>query len=79
VAQDPESSLHWKVEPLSVELKPRLALVAVVVSEGLEVIVVLGAVVSTGGGGVTACTAQPRVAGVASVLPALSVALTEKA
>jgi hypothetical protein len=68
--------LHWKVEPPSVELNPRLALVAVVVAEGLEVIVVLGAVVSTGG--VTACTDQPRLAGVVSVLPDASVALTEK-
>jgi hypothetical protein len=74
--QDPESSLHWKVEPLSVALKPRLALVEVVVAGGLEVIVVLGAVVSPGG--TTASTVQLRVAGVASVLPAVSVALTEK-
>jgi hypothetical protein len=68
--------LHWKVESLSVELKPRLALVEVVVFGGLEVIAVLGAVVSAGG--VTACTVQLRVAGVASVLPAVSFAFTEK-
>jgi hypothetical protein len=75
--QAPESSEHWKVEPLSLELKSRLVLVAVVVPEGPELIVVSGAVVSAGG--VTACTVQLSVAGVESVLPAASVALTEKA
>jgi hypothetical protein len=68
--------LHWKVEPPSVELKPRLAVVDVVLVGGPEVIDVLGGVVSVGG--VSACTVQLRVAGVESVLPAASVALTEK-
>ena len=71
---DPESGLHWKVEPLSLELKLRLAVVEVVVPEGPELIVVSGAAVSA-----AACTVQLRVAGEASVLPAASVALTEKA
>jgi hypothetical protein len=68
--------LHWKVEPLSVAEKDRLAEVDVVVSEGPELIEVSGAVVSAGG--VTACTVQLRVAGDASWLPATSVAFTEK-
>ena len=75
--QEPESSEHWKLEPLSVAEKARLAVVAVVVPEGPELIVVSGGVVSAGG--VTACTAQLSVAGDGSVLPAESVALTEKA
>jgi hypothetical protein len=74
--QDPESSLHWKVELLSVAEKEKLAVVAVVVAAGLELIAVSGAVVSAGGAG--ACTAQLRVAGEASVLPAVSIAFTEK-
>jgi hypothetical protein len=49
--QEPKSSLHWKLEPLSLELKPRLALVEVVVVAGPELIEVSGAVVSSGGGG----------------------------
>jgi hypothetical protein len=76
-AQDPESSEHWKVEPLSLELKSRLALVEAVVPAGPELIVVSGAVVSAGGG-VEACTVQLRVAGEASALPAASVAFTAK-
>jgi hypothetical protein len=51
--------------------------VAVVVPEGPELIEVSGAVVSVGG--VAVCTVQLSVAGVASVLPAASVAFTEKA
>jgi hypothetical protein len=74
--QEVESSLHWKVEPFSVAEKPKLAAIEVVVPEGPETIMVLGAVVSAGGGG--ACTVQPRVAADASALPAASVALTEK-
>jgi len=73
----PESSLHWKVELLSVAEKEKLAVVAVVVAAGPELIVVSGAVASAGGAG--ACTVQERVAGEASVLPAASVAFTEKA
>jgi hypothetical protein len=47
----PESSEHWKVEPLSLELKPKLALVDSVVLKGPELIDVLGGVVSTAAGG----------------------------
>jgi hypothetical protein len=68
--------LHWKVEPLSVAEKAKLAEVDVVAPEGPELIEVSGAVVSAGG--VTACTVQLRVAGEASELSAASVALTEK-
>ena len=41
------SSAHWNVEPLFVEVKLKLALVAVVGLVGLEVIVVSGGAVST--------------------------------
>jgi len=41
------SSEHWKVEPLSVEAKPKLALADVVGFDGLELIVVSGAIEST--------------------------------
>jgi hypothetical protein len=47
------SSQHWKVEPFSFELKPKLALVEVVVLAGPELIDVLGGVVSAAGGGST--------------------------
>jgi hypothetical protein len=72
----PESSEHWKLEPLSLELKSKLALVEVVVPDGPEEIVVSGAVLSTGGAG--AATVQLRLAGEVSVLPAASVARTAK-
>jgi hypothetical protein len=74
-AQGPESSEHWYVEPLSLELKAKSAPVEVVVPEGPEPIVVSGGVVSAGG--VAACSVQLRVAGEGSVLPAASVAFTE--
>jgi len=73
VLQEAESSLHWKLEPLSVELKSKFAVVDVVVPEGPETIEVSGGVVSP-----VACTIQLRVAGEVSVLPAPSVAFTEK-
>jgi hypothetical protein len=44
--QEPESSLHSKLEPLSVAEKLRLAVVEVVVAAGPELIVVSGGVVS---------------------------------
>jgi hypothetical protein len=56
----------------SLELKRKLALVEVVVAAGPESIVVLGGVVSPDN-----WTVQPRVAGVGSALPAVSMALTE--
>jgi hypothetical protein len=72
---DAESSLHWKVERLSLELKPRLALVEVVVPAGPELIVVLGAVVSAGGGGATGGGAggpAGALAGSSGFVPALT-------
>jgi hypothetical protein len=71
--QSPESSLHSKLEPLSVAAKTKLALLEVVVLGGPELIVVSGGVVSA-----VDCTVQLCEAGVASVLPAGSVAFTEK-
>ena len=62
------SSEHWKLEPGS-ELKSKLGVLSVVVPCGAEVIVVSGAAVST---------VKLRLSGVGSVLPAWSVAFTEK-
>ena len=62
------SSLHSNVEPASVAVNVNDGDVAVVVPVGPPVIVVSGAVVST---------VKVRVAGVASGLPAPSVARTE--
>jgi hypothetical protein len=73
VCQEAESSLHWKLEPLSLEEKPKFAVVDIVVPEGPATIEVLGGVVSP-----SARTVQVRLAGEASVLPAASVALTAK-
>jgi len=42
------SSEHWKVEGLSLDVKPKLALVELLGLVGLELIVVSGGVVSTG-------------------------------
>jgi hypothetical protein len=67
--------LHWKLEPLSVALKSKLALVDVIVPKGPETIEVLGGVVSVGS---CTVTVQLRVAGERSVFPAASVALTAK-
>ena len=69
-AQLPASSLHWKVLPLSLEVNATDALVAVPL-DGAEVIVVFGGVVSAG-----AEIVHVALAGVASVLPAASVART---
>ena len=69
VAKAPESRLHWKVEPGSLEEKPKLGEGLVVVPVGPEVIVVSGGVVST---------VNVRVAGKASTLPVLSTARTLK-
>src|SRR4029077_21121225 len=74
-----ESSLQAKLEPGSFEAKEKLAPVAVVGDAGWAVIEVSGAVVSGGGGGGGgACTVQLWLAGLGSVLPVASVALTEK-
>jgi hypothetical protein len=67
------SSWHSKLEPASLEEKLKLAAVEEVVPDGPEVIEVWGAVVSG-----AASTVQVRLAGVASVLPAASVARAEK-
>ena len=64
------SSEHWNVEPASDDVKLKLALVEFVEFGGLAVIVVSGAVVST---------VQLWLAGVASGLPAASIALTSNA
>jgi hypothetical protein len=74
VLQEAESSLHWKLEPLSLEEKLKFAVDDIVVPDGPETIEVLGGVVSP-----SALMVQLRPAGEASVLPAASVALTEKA
>ena len=66
-ANEPVSSLHSNVEPASVAVNEKLALVELVGLFGDVVIVVFGAPVST---------AQLWVAGVASVVPAGSVART---
>ena len=47
-ANDPESSLHSKVEPASLELNANDALVEVVDQLGPEPMVVVGSVVSVG-------------------------------
>ncbi len=70
--QVPASSRHWKVEPVSVAVKVKLAALDVTVPEVPPEIVVSGAVVSGGG----TSTVQVRAAGVASVFPAASVART---
>lgn len=65
------STLHWKVDPASLEVNANVAVGVVIVdpSAGPEVIVVSGGVAST---------VNVRVAGVGSGLPAGSVATTEK-
>jgi hypothetical protein len=79
--QDPQlgpSRLHSKLEPASFEEKEGLAEVAVVAEAGPLVIEVCGGVVSGGGGGpVASSTVQVRVAGVASMFSAASIARTE--
>jgi hypothetical protein len=65
--------LHSKTELASVALNANDALVELVEPLGPELIEVSGAVVSVG-----AVTVQPAVAGLASVLPAASVARTLK-
>jgi hypothetical protein len=63
------SSKHWNVDPASLAVNAKLALVLVTVPLGPEVMVVSGGVVSI---------VQLREAGVESVLPAASVARTRK-
>jgi hypothetical protein len=62
--QAPESNKHWKVEPLSLELKAKLAPLDVVVAAGPELIDVCGAVVSVGGGKTGGVTGAGGPAGV---------------
>ena len=62
------SSLHWNVEPVSVEVNENDCAVVLVRPDTPPVIVVSGD---------TESTVNDRVAGVASVLPAASVARTE--
>ena len=68
-----ESTRHSNVEPASLESNAKVGVASLVVPVGPDVIVVSGAVVSGGG---PAATVNERVAGVASVLPATSVART---
>jgi hypothetical protein len=75
VVKFPASSLHSKVEPDSEEENVNEADVLLTEPEGPEPMVVSGGVVSGGG---AVLIVQVRVAGVASTLPAASVALTEK-
>ena len=67
--QEPASILHSKLEPVSLELKEKAGVVLFEGSLGCAVIEVLGAAVSI---------VQVWLAGVASVLPAWSVARTSK-
>jgi hypothetical protein len=67
--QAPPSSRHSNVEPPWVALKEKLAFAEPLGSLGCAVIVVSGAVVSI---------VQVKLAGEASVLPAVSVARTSK-
>ena len=70
--------MHSRVDPVSLEETEKLAEVAVVVAAGPAVIAVSGGVMSAGGGGGGGdVTAQPYTAGVASTLPAASLARTE--
>jgi hypothetical protein len=71
--QEAESSLHWKLDPLSLEEKSKLAVVDVVAPDGPVTIDVLGGMMSP-----NARMVQVRLAGEESVLPAPSVALTRK-
>jgi hypothetical protein len=68
LAKAAPSSAHWKVEPVSVAVKEKLALVDVVGLAGFAVIVVSGAAVSI----------VQVLDAAAPVLPAASVALTWK-
>ena len=74
-AQLAASSLQSKLEPASVELKPKLAAVEVVLDAGWLVIEVSGGVVSGGDWGDS--IVQLCVAGVGSTLLDASVARTE--
>jgi adenine deaminase len=68
--------LQVKLEPDSLALKEKLAVMAVVLAAGPVPIWVCGGVVSAGGG-VVVVTFQLHVAGVVSRFPAGSVARTE--
>src|SRR5204863_8678563 len=49
LAHEPVSTRHWKVDPLSLEVKANVGVVSLVGPVGPEPMVVLGAVVSAGG------------------------------
>ena len=66
-ANAPPSSLHWKVEPVSLDVKLKLGVVELEGFEGLAVMVVFGAVRSI---------VHVYVAGVESTFPAGSTART---
>jgi hypothetical protein len=69
VEKPPPSSSHSKVEPASLDTNEKVGELSLLGSLGEAVMVVFGAAVST---------VHVRVAGLASVLPAPSVARTEK-
>jgi hypothetical protein len=74
----PPSMLHSKRDPGSLEVNSKVGVLSLVEPEGPAVIIVSGGVVSPGGGGGGALTVKPRLAGVASTLPAASRARTSK-
>jgi len=77
-AKPPPSREHSKVESGSEEEKAKLAELLFTVLDGPESMVVSGGVVSAGGGGGDSSTLKVLEAGVASTLPASSLALTSK-
>ena len=74
--QVPPSTRHSNVEPDSLAVNVNVGDPSLVLPLGPPVIDVFGAVVSAGGAGVVS-TVNERVAGVASTLPAASMARTE--
>ena len=72
LAHAAESSWHWNVDPLSLEVNAKVGVLSVVVPVGPELIVVSGAVVSAGG------AAAPTVIAfiVVAVSPSASVTVT---
>ena len=74
LAHEPVSTRHWNVDPLSLDVNANVGVVSLVGPVGPEPIVVSGATLSVGR---VVLTVNVRVAGVASTLPAASVARTE--
>ena len=72
LANVPESTRHSNVEPVSVEVNVNVGVLSLVGPDGPAVMLVSGGVVST------VSTVKARLAGVASTLPAASMARTSK-